>query len=343
MISNYRLREGDFIRIYDGTIFEVKGLYHPLERVIAFIRYIKDPIGDRKLNGKSYRKVYSIEERYKILRDKYPQFFIYDDVFGEYMPEIDLSSIIHVYKPQEKLSEIKNSIQLSELEKKALSLTEILKREANIQWSNLGITGSILVGLYTDKSDIDIMVYGIENCLKVHNAIQELLSSKRFVSRYNIDDLIKLYQFRVKDTIMPFEDFLRHETRKSFQGIFNGREFFIRYVKEWYEVKEKYGEVIYKPEGYAKIRAKVLDDSESIFTPCIYKVTNVEFLEGRESYGLKEIASFRGRFCEQAKKDEIVIAQGKVERVITHDEDYRRILLGSTPTDFMISVNNKRF
>ncbi|MEM3708555.1 MAG: hypothetical protein QXF43_02800 [Nitrososphaerales archaeon] len=338
MISNYKLREGDFIRIYDGTIFEVKGLCHPLERVIAFIRYIRDPMGDRKLNGKSYRKVYSMEERYKVLRDNYPQFFIYDDIFGEYMPEIDLLSIVYVYKPQEKLSEIKSNVQLSELEEKALSLTEILKREANIQWSNLGITGSILVGLYTDKSDIDIIIYGIRNCLKVHEIMQEILATKRYLSRYNMEDLIKLYQFRVKDTMMPIEDFLKHEIRKSFQGIFDGKEFFIRYVKDWGEIKEKYGEVIYKPEGYAKIRAKVIDDFESIFTPCVYKVDKVEFLEGRKLNELKEIASFRGRFCEQAKKDETIIAQGKVEKVITHNEEYYRILLGNKPTDFMITV-----
>lgn len=338
MKAHHKLREGDFIKIYDETIFEVKGLYHPLERVIAFIRYIKDPRGDRKLNDNLYRKVYSMEERYRILRNKYPHFFIYDDAFGEYVPEVDLSSIIHVYKPKEKLGELKKKSQLCELENQALLLTEILKREANIRLSDIGITGSILVGLYTDKSDIDIIVYGVENCLRVHDAMQELLASKRFVSRYNLEDLMKLYQFRVKDTIMSFEDFLRHETRKSFQGIFNGKEFFIRYVKDWYEVKEKYGEVIYKPEGYAKIRARIIDDSESIFTPCVYKVTSVEFIEGQELKGLKEIASFRGRFCEQAKKDEIVIAQGKVERVITHDEDYYRILLGSTPSDFMMTI-----
>jgi predicted nucleotidyltransferase len=337
-MRDHRLREGDFFKIYDGTIFEVKGLFHPLERVVAFIRYIPSPIGDRELDGKSYQKVYSIEERYKILKERYPHFFVYDDAFGEYMPEIDLSSIIHVYKPQEKLSELRKSSQLGELERQALLLTETLKREAKIPWSNIGITGSILVRLCTDKSDIDIVIYGIENCFRVHDVMQEFLASERFVSRYKMKDLIKLYRFRVKDTIMPFEDFLRHENRKSFQGIFNGKEFFIRYIKDWNEVKEKYGELIYKPEGYAKIRAKIIDDSESIFTPCVYKITNVEFLEGQEFNELKEIVSFRGRFCEQAKKDEIVIAQGKVERVVTRDEDYRRILLGSKPTDFMITI-----
>ncbi|MGQ9469376.1 MAG: hypothetical protein ACUVTD_06070 [Nitrososphaerales archaeon] len=332
-----KFREGDFLQIDDGAILEVKGLLHPPERVIAFIRYIPDSKGDRKLKGKPYRKVYSIEERYEILKERYPRFLIYDDVFNEYLPEVDHSNIIHSYLPERKLNRLRKRAQLDKIKRKAVLFTDILKREANIPWRSIGITGSILVGLYTDKSDIDVIVYGKKNCLQVHDAMQNLLSSKRYISRYEIEDLRKLYKFRVKDTMMPFKDFVRHEIRKNFQGIFKGKEFFIRYVKDWGEVKEKYGEAIYKPEGYAKIRAKIIDDSESIFTPCIYKVADVEFIKGQRLHGLKEIASFRGRFCEQAKKDEIVIAQGKVERVVTHNEDYHRIILGNKPTDFMIT------
>jgi len=339
VVKNLKFREGDFLQVNDGAILEAKGLLHPPERVIAFIRYIPDPKGDRRLKGKSYRKVYSIEERYKILKERYPRFLVYDDVFNEYLPEIDHSSIINGYLPRRKLNRLRKKFQLNKIERQAVLFTDILKREANIPWRSVGITGSILVGLYTDKSDIDIMVYGIKNCLRVCDALQNLLSSKQYAYRYEMEDLKRLYEFRVKDTMMPFEDFVRHEIRKSSQGKFDGKEFFIRYVKDWDEVKEKYGEVIYKPEGYAKIRAKIIDDSESIFTPCVYKVANVESIEGQELHGLKEIASFRGRFCEQAKNSEMVIAQGKVERVVTHDEDYRRILLGSRPTDFMITTS----
>jgi hypothetical protein len=332
------MREGDFLKIYDRTIFEVKGLYHPSGRVIAFIRYIPDLRGDRELDGKSYRKVYSIEERYRILKERYPQFLIFDDAFGEYMPEVDFSSILHVYKPRDRFRGIRKKAQMDELERQALLFTETIKREAKISWSNLGITGSILVGLYTDKSDIDIVIYGIRNCLRVRGAMQGLLASGQYVSRYKMKDLRRLYRFRVKDTVIPFKEFVKHEIRKSFQGVFDGREFFIRYVKDWDEVKEKYGEIIYKPEGYAKIRAKITDDSESMFTPCVYGVEDVEVIKGQEWRELREISSFRGRFCEQAKNDETVIAQGKIERVITADEDYHRILLGSRPTDYMITL-----
>lgn len=338
MSRNLRFREGDFLQIEDEAILEVKGLLHPPDKVIAFVRYLPDPEGDRKLDGKTYRKVYSIEERYKVARERYPQSLIYDHVFNEYLPEIDHSNITHSYLPESKLVNMRKKTRLDRIERQALLFSGILKKEAEIPWRSIGITGSLLVGLHTDRSDIDAIIFGMENCLRVRDTMQNLLSSKKYFSCYDMQDLKKLYEFRVKDTIMPFEDFARHESRKSFQGIFNDRDFFLRYVKDWDEFKEKYGEVIYRPEGYAKIRAKIIDDSDSMFTPCVYKVANVEFLEGQRLHKLEEIASFRGRFCEQAKKDETVIAQGKVERVITRDQDYHRILLGSKVTDFMMTI-----
>ncbi len=332
-----KFREGDFLQIKDGAIFEVKGLLHPPERVIAFIRYIPDPNGNRNLDGRSYKKVYSIEKRYEILKKIYPHILIYDDVFNEYLPEIQHSSIIHSFLPSRELSSLRKKARLDDIQKKALVFIKILKREANMGWNDIGITGSICIGLYNYTSDIDIIVYGKENCLRVHNVMQNLLKSKENISNYDIEGLKKLYQFRVKDTIMPFEDFVKHESRKNLQGMFDGKDVYVRCIKDWDEIGENYGEVIYEPQDYAKIRAKIIDDSESIFTPCTYKVNDVKIIEGNKVNDLKEIASFRGRFCEQAKNGETVIAQGKIERVINTHEDHHRILLGNKPTDFMIA------
>ena len=43
-------REGDLIEIQDNVIFDVKGLVHPPNRVVAFIRYVPDPNGNRQRN-----------------------------------------------------------------------------------------------------------------------------------------------------------------------------------------------------------------------------------------------------------------------------------------------------
>ncbi|MEM1767056.1 MAG: hypothetical protein QXD86_03815, partial [Candidatus Bathyarchaeia archaeon] len=51
-----------------------------------------------------------------------------------------------------------------------------------------------------------------------------------------------------------------------------------------------------------------------------------------------EIVSFRVRFCEQARKNEQILAQGKIEHVknLRTKEEYYRLIIGNTPKDYMI-------
>jgi predicted nucleotidyltransferase len=79
------------------------------------------------------------------------------------------------------------------------------------------------------------------------------------------------------------------------------------------------------------------DASNAIFTPCSYKISSVEVLEGTTTL-ISEIVSFRGRFCEQASEGDTVIAQGKVETVFEKGrESHSRLLIGNQVTDFMVS------
>jgi len=333
-----KAREGDYIEDFCGIIFDVKGLVHPPVRVVAFIRFVPDPKGDRERNGKTYRKVYALSERYALLRQAFPQYLVYDQVFNEHLCEVPVKTVKHHYKPVDRLRDLRQEDKLDEAESQALRFVEFLKENANVSWSKMGVSGSILVKLHTEASDIDPIVYGSENCYKVYSALGSLLKDdKSPVKRYSSKELKELFDFRSKDTAMRFEDFVRTESRKVLQGKFMGRDYFLRFVKDWNEIGEKYGTILYKPVGYAKVKATVVDDSEAIFTPCCYKIDNVEILEGTCIEAIEEIVSFRGRFCEQAKKGETVIAQGKVEKLQKEGkrEDYR-LLLGNKASDHMV-------
>jgi len=334
-----RAREGDFVESVDRLIFDVKGLVHPKNKVIAFIRYFPEKKGLRERGKSTYSKVYSLSERSRFLSEKFPKYIVYDPVLDEELCEIPVDSVKYHYKPTEKLVELRNSDSLDEIESLALQLAKLLKETAKIPWDAIGISGSIMVGLHTPSSDIDPIVYGSENCRKVHSALRNLLKEKNSAFKpYTLKDLKDLFDFRSKDTVMSYEDFVRSESRKVLQGKFLQRDYFIRSVKDWSEVDEQYGDIRYVNVGYAKVEATVTDDSESIFTPCVYRVSDVRVLEGTQIKSVEEIASFRGRFCEQARTGEAVIAQGKVERVIDNrqDREHYRLLLGNRPSDYMI-------
>jgi predicted nucleotidyltransferase len=158
---------------------------------------------------------------------------------------------------------------------------------------------------------------------------------------YRRIELQELFDFRSKDTQMSFEDFVLVESRKAFQGKFMGTDYFIRFVKDWSEINEQYGEMCFKNVGYTKITAKIADNTDSLFTPCTYKLTDVQVVEGPKLTPIQEIVSFRGRFCEQAANSEAVEAQGKVE-LVTNKKcgvEYYRLILGNKPSDYMVLLH----
>ncbi len=334
-----RAREGDFIETFEGSLFDVKGLMHPPDRIVAFIRYFPDKEGERRRNGTPYRKVYSFSKRYALLKKKYPQYLLHDPIFDEELCEVYVNDIKKHHRSVSSLRKLRDSNRLDRTEVLALQLSKLLKETAEVPWDAIGISGSIMVRIHTLRSDIDPIVYGSENCRRVYSALKELLSEEHGPFKpYTVNDLEILFDFRSKDTEMDYEDFLRTESRKILQGKFLQRDYFIRFVKDWSEASAKYGDIRYVNVGHARIKATVVDDSQSIFTPCTYKIGSVQILEGSQVKPIREIASFRGRFCEQARKDEVVIAQGKVEQVICkrRAHEYFRLLIGNRLSDFMI-------
>jgi len=335
-----RFREGDLIESVDGIVFDVKGLVHPPNRVVAFIRYVPDPKGNRERDGTRYSKFYNISKRYALLKRKYPQYLVEDPVFNTLLCEVPHEDIKKHYQPTQGLQELRNRNNLDSAETAALRFMEILKETSGVQWSKLGVSGSILVRLQEPSSDIDLVVYGSKTGYRVAETMKKMFANKdNPIKAYDLEGLRELFDFRSKDTNVSFEDFVRTDSRKVSHGKFIGKHFFIRFVKDLNEISEQYGSIIYKPEGNAKIRATVVDDSESLFTPCSYKLANVQILEGTKTEHIEEIVSFRGRFCEQAKSGETVIAEGKLERVQQKGKrDHFRLLLGGKPSDHMILV-----
>ncbi len=335
-----KAREGDLIEDINDSIFDVKGLVHPPNRIIAFPRFVSNPNGERRRADVSYSKIYALSKRFAWLEEKFPQYLVYDQVFDDRLCEVPIEAVKNYYQPADRLQDLHHKDKLDDVERQALQFVKILKENANISWSKLGISGSILVKLHTPASDVDPVVYSSENCHKAYSALKFLLEDKKSpVKPYSRDGLKRLFDFRSKDTVNSFEDFVRTESRKVSQGMFMGRDYFIRFVKDWNEVEEEYGTVQYKSVGYARIKATVIDDSEMIFTPCCYKIEDVKVIDGTHVQTIEEIVSFRGRFCEQAKNGETVIAQGKVERVqkLGKREHYR-LLLGNKTSDHMILV-----
>lgn len=335
-------REGDLIKTKNNTVFDVKGLVHPPNKIIAFPRFIPQADGPRKGKDAIYSKVYSLSERFKYLRENTPDLIVFDPIFGETLCEVPKVQISEHYKPEEKLWSMRTAKDLTILENKALKLAKTLKAKANIPWSSIGISGSIMTRLATETSDIDPLVYGVENSSKVYAALQQLRESEDSgFKSYTTTELKALYNFRVKDTQMSFEDFQAVESGKAFQGMFMGTDYFIRFVKNWDEVDEHYGDRYFQNSGYCRIEATIANAQDALFTPCVYKLENVKIREGPEIAPIMEVVSFRGRFCQQATEGMRIETQGKIEHVTDkkNGSEHYRLILGNKPQDYMVLKN----
>ena len=207
-------REGYLLKTVDSVIFDVKGLVHPPDKTVAFPRFLPNPLGNRRCEGVAYEKVYNLAERYKLLREQYPQYLVFDPIFDELLCEVPTETVDFLYDPIRRLDELRARDQrrLDKLEAAALSFMELIQRKSAASWQNLGISGSLLSRLHTTKSDIDPVVYGEDICLAVYEALKsELSEQESYVKAYTNQQLKKLYRTRSQDTKIPFPDFVKTE------------------------------------------------------------------------------------------------------------------------------------
>jgi hypothetical protein len=327
-----RAREGDFIETTDGLIFDVKGMLHPPDRIVSYLRYLPDKNGSRQRSGVKYRKVYDLSVRAKLLRTNWPKYLYWDSVFNRELQAVPIANVEQQYVPTKKLAQLRRAPKLDYQQQSAVDMAMILAKEAGVSAAKIGVSGSILVDLHTAKSDVDLVLYGSRVTRKCCSELQTLLSTQsQGFSRYEKMDLRRLYAQRKQKASMPFELFSWHEQRKLLQGKFKGIDYFIRCVRDWGEWRESYGSRRYSPAGKSTVRATISDDMESIFTPCVYRLADVE--ASGKLRAPTHIVSFRGRFCEQAHKGERILAQGILEKVVSKRGDEYRLVIGENPGD----------
>ena len=125
-----KAREGDLIKTKSNVVFDVKGLVHPPNKIIAFPRFIPSPQGTRQGKDALYGKVYSLGDRFRYLQENHPDLIVFDPVFGETLCEVPIEQIAEHYQPTEKLAELRKSKNLSPLENKALTAGNHTKRKS---------------------------------------------------------------------------------------------------------------------------------------------------------------------------------------------------------------------
>jgi len=312
--------EGGYIETEDHVVFAVKGVSHPPGGIIAVPKYVRSKGSTVRLGGFS--------SSMEFLRKNRPDLLVYDECLGQEIPLIPLKEIARVYDPIDG----KNCLKEDAVSSAALKMVNVLVEHSGVESDAVGITGSVLLGIHDDSSDIDLVIYGMRNCLKVYEALR-LMRESNITECLSGRALEKVLGSRL-DTFMERTVWEEHEKRKLTNGVFMGRPYTLKLVPLPEEFWDRYGERCFREIGRSTVRFKVKDASKSIFTPCSYGVKVVNVIEGPDiSKKVSSIVSFRSRFAEQLRPGEVGIASGRLE--VSSDKALR-LFVGNDPRDFLM-------
>jgi predicted nucleotidyltransferase len=347
-----RYRNRDYIETVEGLFFTVIGDVHPMERVIAYLKYVPDSGGKWGANAKRYTRVLEyyttlhLSQTFDYLQRLYPQYLYNSEVQHVCVSAVPLKSIRRHHRPELRLLDLLNAEHLDRLEKKAVDLVGLISDESHVDFTQFGITGSILVKIHNPEfSDIDLTIYGRQNGLKVMAAVSDLLDRQdRGLERFDectIDEWLtsrsSFYPLKRNEVKLIYR---RHRNR----GTFKGTAFSVHPGKIETEVDERYGERIYWPEGIVAVEAVVDDVADSSFIPGIYRISSVKINSGTMVFDLREVVTYEGLYCGIISPGEAIQARGKLERVEDRrsGDVYHRILIGSLEaknTDYLKPIS----
>ena len=289
---NLRIR--DFFQTRQGWIFAVSDYCHP-HGIRSLLRYVPDLKGEREAGGRRYRKL-DFDDAYRFLRIKQPDWVA--DLHQVPAEEIELT-----FSPSHAL------LGLAQTDPRVKRIVQTLAG-GGVPMQQMGITGSMLVGLQAPGSDIDFVVYG-PSWWKARDILA------RAKSNGEMDDLDeatwkKIYLKRNPE--IGFEEFMIHEKRKGNRGMVEGTYFDLLFTRDWEQIQPQPRG---RQAGAAQIEARVVNADFSFDSPAIYRLDHPE---------VKEIFSYSHTYAGQALPGERIEARGVLEET----ENGLRLVVGTT-------------
>jgi predicted nucleotidyltransferase len=343
-----KLRDRDGLVTKEGIIFRVFGYSHPRGAYICDTEYgsanifqSSDPRALRNGagNDKIFYKFYD-DEGWKFVFKNYPRYVLYHKILDAKLVGIKKADIAEVRQPQKRLKILASQKPADKLVAATLNVLEISKKHAGLQTDNFGVFGSMLHGFHhPDYSDIDLIVYGGKQLMKMREVLCDLYSDglSGFRNEFATSAAMAGKKWRFKN--LSVKEFIWHQKRKLIYGLYDdrdsGRTIKAEFepVKDWFEILNEYNsqtKIIGK--GWVRVKARIVSDADAPFIPSIYGIEVLESIKGsKKASEAIRVISFIEEFRLQAKKDEIVVVEGSLEEVVSSKGNFLQITLTYCP------------
>jgi predicted nucleotidyltransferase len=305
--------DGDTFVTKDGFIFNTFGYEHPSQHVIAFLKYI--PARFREFfnvdmlertwtyNGLPLfraEKLYTAQNYQSFIatfRKNFPDYLYYCPLRHKELISAPLEKVQDIYVPKECLQKLLRLNRPDKLQEKAIALLNLISRKSMVDLSDFGIHGSIALNMHSDESDIDFVVYGSQNFRRVEQSIAHLADAG----------------------VLSYVFGNRLDAVRRFKGRYDGKIFMYTATRKPGEVRTKYGELRFAALAHISFQCRVSDDSEAMFRPAIYGITDYIPLNSEsklpEDRIPDKIVSNVGCYRNIARKGDQIKVSGMLERV----------------------------
>jgi predicted nucleotidyltransferase len=334
VVENWVPMDGDTFVTSDGFIMNTFGYEHPGEHVFAFLKYIPAKYKDMfnvEMLERTWRydqtELFRAEKLYtaknyqvfiEAFRKNFPDYLVYDKNRDKEIISAPLNRIQKVFVPRDCLVWLQNLSQRDELQNKALDLITLISKEANIPLSNMGLHGSLALNMHAEHSDIDFVVYGTNNFRLVETAIERLVNQTKLT--YIIGN--------------------RLDAARKFQGRYQGKIYMYNATRQFEEVTTKFGQNKYTPLTTVQFQATITNDTETMYRPATYKITNYKPLNPESELQTDkiptQIVSNIGCYRNIAKQGNEIKVSGKLEKVeptTTNNQTFYQVVVGTATSE----------
>ncbi len=293
----------DFILTEEGLAFAVTLNGIEEGRVIACLRYVQDPHGP-------WRKV-NTNEAEAILNSRHPRYLHYSPRRDALVQAVPVEAIAIHLKPRPRLQELLAQTSPPPLLARLKYLVALFKAQG-LASEHLGITGSLLLGQYTKRSDLDLVVYGRTAFALARLCVRQAIARGHL---QELDAALWQESYQRRGCALSFAEYLWHERRKHNKGAIAGTKFDLILAEEA-SLDPDFR--VWRKTGRTTIRAQVLDAEEAFATPARYRLDHPDIRIG---------LSFSATYAGQAETGEWVEISGHLEQA---EDGERRVVVGSS-------------
>jgi predicted nucleotidyltransferase len=341
-----RLRDRDTIITQEGLSFRVLGYSHPKNAYICDAEYAPAEIF-KSDNPKAYRskgqhvfyKFYE-DEGWKFIQHNFPQHTIFHEMLRKKVIGASHSNIAKTRKPHEELRRLIETRQKDELVKAMQTVLEVTTQSSGLSTRSFGVFGSMLHGFHHPKfSDIDLVIYGRENVIRLCETLQELCKdhSSPLKNEFDTDESVEGKRWKFQN-YNP-KEYVWHQRRKMIYELFNdeksGRTIKTEFepVKCWEEISNAYdSQERIMQRGWTKMTARVMEDQDAPFIPSIYGIEPLEVSCGaKNGIQARRVISYVEEFRMQAREEETIYVEGNLEEVMTPKGNFYQVILTYCP------------